>query len=368
MKRIIGAVAVLTVAVLLAQPARAQVEAVPLGGFQWRSGVKAYIQPKVAGDGLACTGQLGLLWSEPVTVYSLSVEVFNDPTDRAVPDVVRVYTSRFEYTEYSFTAAAAEGLYGTYVLNFPGGIQANHSYLMVVAYNTSLQVPGDGWIGVYPDSIHADAVSQGKGADVNVNAPANGVLKSIDFLAGTLPPQYGDNPLIAVDGLVYSSNAVVTNALVSNERDAIYFDGPTSERYQAGNAYDVVGLTATYRTPQTIGSVGLGFSGDAGDRALPEVVTLIGTYENGETTSMNITIQGEWIDGQWVVSDATQYARYALDNTFADIVSLTFQFELPAGNYGFIGVTEFQAFARPVPEPATMSLLALSGLALLRRR
>ena len=38
-----------------------------------------------------------------------------------------------------------------------------------------------------------------------------------------------------------------------------------------------------------------------------------------------------------------------------------------SGSHSF-GLTEFQAFASPIPEPMTMSLLALGGLALLRRR
>ncbi|MCL2700914.1 MAG: PEP-CTERM sorting domain-containing protein [Phycisphaerae bacterium] len=366
MKRIVSAVVVLTVAALLAPPVRAEITETLLGGFLYGNGGRTtYIGPKGAeGDSLAYTGQFGLMWSEPVTVYSLSVELHTAGGGRAIPGVVRVYTSQLDFQDFLFADVVGEGespVYGNYTMNFPGGIQADNSYLMVVVYMDSLAYRGDTWVGVYTDTVTANVVSLGKGADVNLHDPANGVLVAMDFIEGAIPPPVdnGGDVRIAYDGRIHSDNKQ------SGGRDAIYFTGPGNT--QGLDAGTLAGLTATYLTPQTIGSIGLGFAGDGADRTLPDTFTIIGTFANGETTSMDFYVKGDFVDGQWEASDATQYMRFTLDETFVDIVSLTLSIPMPDGNYGYLGITEFQAFA-VVPEPATMTLLALGGLTLLRRR
>jgi len=376
MKRIVSTVAVLTVAAFLSQPAVAQITQTPLGGFLYGGGGNetflAWKEKKDEGNGATYTGQLGLMFSEPVTVYSLSVDLHTSGGNRAIPGTVRVYTSRFDYKEFTFEAATPN-LYGTYTLDFgPNGIQADNSYVMVVMYEDGMVKRGDSWTGINPFSISAQTTSlfPDRGADVNVHDTANGILTSMTFLEGTTPPPNGGDAKIAYDGLIHSDNKQ------AGGRDAIFFDGPTNT--DGNPVQPVVGLTATYNSPQTLGSIGLGLAGDGNNRATPEYVTVIGTYENGKTTSMDIWlkdvwVEGEWVDdewveGTWVFPDVTQYARYALNDTFVDVVSLTLKIHMPGGSYGWLGLTEFQAFTRPIPEPATMCLLALGGAVLWRRR
>ena len=375
MKRIICVVVVLTVAAFLSQQAQAQITETVLGGFQWRFGTdNGYIWPMAAGDRDARNGQFGLMWSEPVTVYSLSFKTFNDTGNRAIPGVVYIYTSRFgEPVAYKLEDAKVdkESSHGEYVLNFPQGLAVDHSYLMVVVRANSMASAGDGWVGIHINSIHGvNVVSQGKGPDFNLNDPANNVLKkNMEFLPGTLAPQYGNDPGIAND-------LSVASGIQRPEytRDAIFFDGPGSENGKKNDVKggEVVGLVATYTTGQSIGSVGLGFAGDAGDRITPDTVTIIATFFDPERAPVELTINIKegLVDGEKVYTDISQYARYDLDARFVDVETLTLKIVMPSGNYGYLGVTEFQAFRYdwPIPEPATITLLALGGLAMLRRR
>jgi len=123
-----------------------------------------------------------------------------------------------------------------------------------------------------------------------------------------------------------------------------------------------------------IGRVGIalitGQSCDA-NRGSPIQVTISGgIYGDGgkevELCSETITL-----------SSLIQYDRYTLNKPEWELNKVGWlKIEFPMSNdasdwyylNNYFGLAEFQAFAKPIPEPVTMSLLALGGLAMLRRR
>jgi len=382
MKRIIGTVVALFVAAFLSQPAQAEITQTPLGAFQYgaKYGTEGYLSVKTTpGNGEVYTGQMGLMFSEPVYVKSLTIDIFNDG-GRAIPGVVYIYTSRSSEPLPFTLALPGTTTYGQHTIDFtangyPHGLPVDSSYLTVLVYGNTKDQPnnivyGSSLVAIHPNTawITADVVSQKKGPDINVNDPDNGFLdrlnpSSLQFFGTHAPMATLNNPWTAVDGRIISN----TND-EKGQRDSITW---------TRNAGVEVGMVATYQKKDgeypTLGSIGLGFAGEGTDRALPDYVTVIATLEGGGTAEMNIGITKEWVDGAWVtpakLTDVLQYARYALDDTFVNVTSLTLKFTMPSTTYNYLGITEFQAFvARPIPEPATMSLLVLGGLALLRRR
>jgi len=159
------------------------------------------------------------------------------------------------------------------------------------------------------------------------------------------------------------------NLACNNSGQAVYWNPLSSNGTNQS-------LTVTYADgPKDVGVVGIALMGDYSDtfaRCAPKSVTII-----GET----------FVDGAWKQSYIAEvdidpilwhYCRYDLTKygnkeVFEGIGRLTIMFpDSSASNWNgstsnFYGLVEFQAFA-PIPEPATMSLLALGGLALLRRR
>jgi len=341
MKHLLGAAVALTVAAWIAAP----VQASPVTGTAiyplTPSGGNYYI-PVRGGETGRFIGQLGMVWDEPVEVTSLSLSIFNDPGDpRAIPETVRIYTAPNTFVDVLFTPKVDGTLYGEYFLDFSANpIQAVNSYVVVVMLHEKL-LPGYGYwhVGLVNGTMTFGAESLGNDKDVNLNSQSFGTMMS--FSAGTPAPNFG-------------------SAERTNNGDLVNNYGSNGVLWAASHAGKTIELTATYEDLQTIGSIGLAFAGDDGNRYSPASITVVGTDKDGELiATMDIAINAE----------SALYGRYALNDDFVDVKYLTLQFVVPLDipGTGYIGIHEFQAFA-PIPEPATMSLLALGGLALLRRR
>jgi len=166
---------------------------------------------------------------------------------------------------------------------------------------------------------------------------------------------------------VPKAGARITDGILNNSLDPMAF-WEHNNFPQLATAGTEQSFTVFYNDPQTIASIGLAFMADDGDRATPNWVTISGSQPGQVVTIM--------LD-QWL----RQYNRYNLTDDqnhpvmFEDTLWLKITFP-PAetGNYSGTatvwGLLEFQAFqfaTSHIPEPATMTLLALGGLALRRR-
>jgi hypothetical protein len=346
-KRIIGAVVVLTLAALLTTQVRAQA-VTGTGIIRHQShGGKWYIPVRGAAEAMKFSGQLGMVWDEPVYVTSISLTIFDDVGDsRAIPETLRIYTGPTTFYDMPFTPKEAGTLFGEYVLDFSANpIPAVNSYVVVSVRREDMRAGYVyGHIGVVAATesggVTIEAVSMGTGIkDENLNMLSGTTVQLSD---GTPAPTFGTvgrthNGFLAGD---YGSNGVLWGA------------------DQNGKS---LGLTATYDEVQTIGSIGLAFGSDGANRYGPAAITVIGTDEDGDLiASMIIPINAE----------CALYGRYTLSDDFVDVKHLTVEFVVPDNmpGDGWIGIYEFQAFTRVIPEPATMCLLALGGLAMLKRR
>ena len=219
------------------------------------------------------------------------------------------------------------------------------------------------------------------------------------------------------NGAGMSGAKMVDGILASSaDTDSVFWDY---------NSADTTGkwLTVYYDTEDNVGvtvqSVGISLFANNDGRFAPKWVKITGSDVNGpeaivwlgrvENMYSSITDKDEQeryarfygfylpngeLDEEKAFADhidgvLTQYDRYDLVDKdgnpviFSNITSLTITFPAPNdtgawwGTGSYYGVTEFQAFTLPtptevgirvIPEPATMTLLALGGLALLRRR
>jgi len=133
-------------------------------------------------------------------------------------------------------------------------------------------------------------------------------------------------------------------------------------------------LTVQYKTEELpyIGSVGIALTADHYyDRSAPKWVTISGGVGNQTLCSETVFLdQGFTQYGRYELTDA-EWAKNQVEwltITFPDATNTSDWYYL-ASSWGAC-LSEFQAFAHPnpIPEPATMTLLALGGLAILRRR
>jgi len=174
-----------------------------------------------------------------------------------------------------------------------------------------------------------------------------------------------------------SASSIVTGNLASYHK--------TNELYWQVNGADNTGArwaTVYYDEATDIGSVGIAlFAGSDGNRRAPVWVEIVGGTMDGLGQEIETGRQAVILDDV-----LTYYNRYNITEPgFDGIDWLRIEFpdvtdENDLANWwsrsGVTGLTAFQAFADPVslatvtaiPEPATMSLLILGGLALRRRR
>jgi len=286
-------------------------------------------------------GQFGLWWDSPVEVTELTFAWQNNPpggrnalgkvhlytgpnTDPIVIDLGNAYSETIDLTQFN------------------GGqpIQAVNSYLLLVCPTVV------GSIG--PMTFSFDATPIGP-KDVNCNLDTQGA--TVTKVTGN----YSTNLSFMIDGRVESLG----------ENTPFYFN----TQGDRGSVTVEYGKDGEDNVLRTIGSIGLGFAGDV-DRSCPKWVLVSSADVDTEPVRIDID------------PDQTAYGRYALPKgLFKDVNSLTITMPPPPGTPGqndaanwwlnsnnLYGITEFQAFAAPIPEPATMALLALGGAAMLRRR
>ena len=289
--------------------------------------------------GAPAMGQLGAEWAGPVELWSLTVTQL--PAGRDQLKTLWLYTSPTTYYVIPFDATEA-GQQGEQVIDLAalnGGkpVLAERSYVTLVVKDS--YPGGDGNMGVVSYGFDARWIGP---ADVNVNHSETGTVMS----------QTGGYDI---------NSAVPIYAVPSRTNDGLIAAGGGSQgTFWRMSEDEPASLTATYLTPQTVGSIGLAFAGDEKTRNCPKWVTVSDGLGNSEIVYIDETL--------------TQYGRYELSGPFVDILSLTVTMPPTDGDNWWIndggttfGITEFQAFAA-IPEPVTMSLLALGGLAMLRRR
>ena len=350
MKRIAGLVMILTVAVWTGT-AQADVTGTMIGALHYPnyqgSGAIGYIDPwyEATRPPSRCA-QFGVMWDGPVEISSFTLTQAPDDI-RQRPHWISLYISPTECIG-TFELADTQD---AQTITFPP-VLAKNAYVMVVVENRGDDYPSALWRednttsgnyaswGVMDCTFAATPKWPGGIADVNVNLTAT--------ISSSRGPDYS-----AVSGFGCLADGVIVNT--------DYLETPFWYWAQSG----ALELTATYATAQAIGSIGLGFVGDPYDRAYPEYVDVYVTYDDNSTS--------DWIHIPLDGFAFTQYWRYEFDAPFENVQSLTVV--LPTGVDGawqgtdsFFGLTEFQAFAPRVPEPATMALLTLGGLAMLRRR
>jgi len=133
-------------------------------------------------------------------------------------------------------------------------------------------------------------------------------------------------------------------------------------------------LTVTYDQPMDVLSVGIALLVDDNNRRIPKEVYVSGFTRDGDWVTQPISLD----------HPLTYYNRYDLETAlFTSSLEIAFPAASDSSKWwsdaqGWYGLAEFQAFGHVtpgasyafigVPEPMTMSLLMLGGVALLRRR
>ena len=295
------------------------------------------VGPAIGMSPSAGRGYFGAQWDGPVEVYTLELTQFADTgTDRKRPWVLHAYTGPTTYVEIEL-AYTQDWQKLDFVELLGGPILASNSYL-VLAVQSMHDGNADTNFGVITYNFTAKAVGE---ADVNYNV-LPGVTASMN------------NPLIhapekTIDGQI---------AAVGTGTSPYWTRNAAAERDMLKVTYDPANL------PETVGSIGLGFAGDAHTRDLPKWVDI------GDGTRT---------ERIYISEVSTQYCRYELSAPFLSPAYLTVTMPPADGtsadaanwwifNDANYGITEFQAFATAIPEPVTMTLLTLGGLTLLRRR
>ena len=298
-------------------------------------------------------GFFGAQWDGPVEVSTITLNQFDDTAQfRPLPKTVYAYTSTTAapivielpnnrtITQFDLT-------------QFNGGkpILAENSYLMLAVQN--YWSTGNTNIGILSYGFGAQAVGP---ADVNVNLGAAAALSPSRL--NTYSATWMNDGMIATvpDSTQWAewNNGAAFNSNAFWQRD------------------EAAIVTMTYDDAVDIASIGLGLAAAGSNRDCPKWVTIEAKLENGKTISQPVPLN----------PNLTQYGRYDLDIPLFDVVQLKLIMP-PDDAVGIAnggesanwkvndtrnyGITEFQAFA-PVPEPATMVLLVLGGLAMPRRR
>jgi len=327
-----------------------------IGGYEWPDagqGSFAYVRLNAV-PGAPGRGLFGLQWAGPVLLDTLTIKF--DTAGRDIPSTLLLYTSTapgavpmeisLDMTDVMNGNAIVIKL-ADYAVDTKSLLVQN-SYLMIAVKDVYASQYGFGL-----RQLTAVATAAGP-VDVNANS------KILPTVVGGYPGE--TFPAVMTD------DDPASVRYVAGEWGAIDYSDGKVESYWKTDETGERSVTVDYgnNRPEFIGTIGLGFAGDWYYRDCPKWVIVT----DG--------VISETID---IFAAACQYGRYELTTGFANPKSLTLIFPewtgtaedadnwwLNSGGPSYFGLSEFQAFASVIPEPMTMSLLALGGLALLRRR
>ncbi|MCL2700727.1 MAG: PEP-CTERM sorting domain-containing protein [Phycisphaerae bacterium] len=315
-----------------------------------------------AGD--ASGGRLGIEFAGPTLVESFTIAQVDEGGRRriALLDVYAdgQYIGQIELTD---TCAAQTVYFADFGIE---NLQATWLTLVVPNVTGSLHGNGDPNGGPAGFSFGGTAyVSADPSNDVYRNLNA-GIKASNITVVNTLTGAYNG---------AAARETLTDGKLLAADTSNVFWQRGEFVHFDAGQAEKEHALTIAYDAAQTVASVGIAFAGDKG-RDIPRWVVISG-YNSTTDTLYSERIDFD-VEDNPTLALLIQYGRYDLPTVFEDVDWLKLTFppsdgtSADAANWWLngdqnFGVVEFQAFG-VIPEPATMTLLALGGLALLRRR
>ena len=396
--RVIVCLAVLAAAGPAVAESLAGYELSKLGGrYEPGHGYFGMSTPFTGADGSGITNNgigLGVAYYGPTTVNSLTITQRKDNWDRKFIAQYDVYANgqrvgmilledapekmglNTEYTLYEVPILGLDGV-------TPISVTATWLNLVLVSQHTSS--------GTDPQSAVKEFWFNG--TPCPTSAYETNLNVGRDFLAvgnvgsgGASSHNAGDGSKV-LDGNPYGGGGNSDSLFYA--RDLRY--QPFNDAYMAGEREQ--SFTVFYGEDRpTIGSIGLSFLANNADRDIPKWVII----SDGDGHNLRVTIDsmmcqynrydqglpcdadGNVLGGDPVYFDTVFKNTASLKLTFPEWIDLEDEpgwraknsdnwWINTSGTSGYFGLSEFQAFAA-IPEPATMSLLALGGLAVLRRK
>ena len=370
------------IALLSAPMARAEV---PLNGAylgNWEVGTTVGIlgaftniytnNPTVGASG----GGIGMLFDRPTVVTSVSIAWAGSTTDKVVAEFL-------VYKDGDISSPVGKLIWTS----------AAQDKAMIVDVNTGAEIPVTAtWLTLMPVKTLGGSTSINRAGftSISFNGPTASTFTGLGNLNldqritascnrydGTA--SYGDTGTV-LNNVLYTKGTGAGDGLHWDIR----YNNETANHHWSGGERSV---TVFYDGgPEAIGSVGLSFGGNNGG-IIPKWFYVTGSGGqmlkvdvNPMMAQYNRYYEGENAAGEIVsfesVFPATDWLKITFPPTLeknpdltgptVDATAASNRYWVLGNSYGFT-LTEFQAFA-PIPEPATMSLLALGGVALLRRR
>ena len=366
---------VASLAVLLASPAMAD-ELIPrslTGGYSdpgydgWFPGF--LVKPAVPGS--AQGGRFGAEFCGESLIESFTITQFNGTP--ANPGNLGLYNTLVSVDIYKDGTLYYKGLQ----LNAPSVVDGKYAPITVNCEEVFGEKIHATWLTFVVTNIRRGSGTDNCGVQVSYTGTTLTTQDNLNFGRDVVPigflpsatDSYGTS--VSTDGKV----VVDGNLFGAYYKDAMYYsvNNSTSERsFRVDYGDDLV----------VVESVGIALIGDGYSfRDMPQWVIISGgTFDSQgglvQTSASKILMSDVLIQyNRYVLADGESVGEY--DKDFAGIEWLKISFPTGRINNGTdwwfgndwnCGLAEFQAFGYIIPEPATMSLLALGGLAMLRRR